>query len=86
MLIKADKTKDTTASGIVLVENWKTLPPTGIVEGIGPDVKNRDMLGKHVIFERYSSIVLPKDGDDEYRFVIEASILGEIPENVTQGV
>lgn len=78
VLIKADKPKDKTASGILIVEDWKTLPPLGTVEAIGPDVKNKDILGKHVMFERYSSIVLPKQGDDEYRFCNEASILAEV--------
>lgn len=82
LLIEVDKVKTQSASGIFIAtdsdEHWKTLPPTGIVRAIGPDVKDTSLLGKRVLFERYSSIVLPKDGDIERRFCNESHILGEL--------
>jgi len=38
VLIKADKPKEATASGILLAETWKTYPHTGEVIAVGPDV------------------------------------------------
>lgn len=61
VLIKADAPKETTTSGIYIVEDWKTLPPTGVVLAIGPNVEDRDLVGKHVLFERYGAITVDKD-------------------------
>ena len=61
VLIKADQPKTETASGILLAEEeWKTLPPTGEVMAIGPEVKAVS-IGDRVMFERYGSIVLEGD-------------------------
>ena len=76
VLIRADKTKEKTASGIYINEDWKTLPPTGEVMAIGPDVKNRDLLGKRVVFERYSAVTL----DDDLKFCNEDHILAILSE------
>jgi len=77
VLIEVDKVADQTKSGILLTaQNWKTLPPVGVVTAIGPDVKDRGLLGKKVIFERYTSIILPQEEDKiDRRFVIEDNIL-----------
>lgn len=77
VLIDVDAVEDKTKSGILLTaQNWKTLPPVGVVTAIGPDVEDKSLLGKRVIFERYSSIILPKDEDKkDRRFVIEENIL-----------
>ena len=77
LLIEADKPKEKTASGILIAEDWKTLPPTGLVKAIGPEVKNKDLLGKRVVFERYSSIKLEGDG----RFCQERHILAVLDES-----
>lgn len=77
VLIDVDKAAEKTSSGILLTaQNWKTLPPTGTITAIGPDVQDRELLGKRVIFERYSSIILPQEEDKkDRRFVIEENIL-----------
>lgn len=77
VLIDVDKAADKTESGILLgAQNWKTLPPVGVITAIGPDVGDKSLLGKRVIFERYSSIILPQDEDKkDRRFVIEENIL-----------
>lgn len=62
MLIEADKAKDKTASGIIIVEDWKTLPPSGIVKAVGPEVTTVK-AGDHVIFERYGAIKVQEDTD-----------------------
>ena len=60
VLIQADKPREKTASGLLLVEEWKTLPPTGTVLAIGPDVKTVK-VGDRVMFGRYGSIILEND-------------------------
>lgn len=77
LLVEADKPKEKTASGILISEDWKTLPPTGTVKAVGPEVKNQDLLGKRVVFERYSSIKL--EGDD--RLCQERHILAVLDES-----
>lgn len=57
LLIKADKARDKTASGLLIQEDWKTLPPLGTVLAVGPDVR-WVAVGDRVMFERYGSIVL----------------------------
>lgn len=74
--ILVDKPKDKTASGIYIVEDWKTLPPTGVVQSQGPDVVG-DWVGKHVLFERYTSVTIDKDS----RFTREINILGEVEDD-----
>lgn len=78
VLIKADAPPEQTKTGIFLTEDWKTLPPIGTVMAIGPDVKDKSLLGKRVVFERYSSIVLPKIDGVDYRFCKEVSLLAEV--------
>ena len=73
VVIRVDKPKETTSSGLYIIEDWKTLPPTGVVESQGPDVIG-DWVGKHVLFERYTSITI----DKEIRLAREESIFGEI--------
>ena len=60
VLIKADKPRKQTKTGILVVEDWKTLPPVGEVLAIGPMVRNIK-VGDRVMFERYSSIILEND-------------------------
>lgn len=73
ILIDVEKPPEKTASGIyvAMAEDWKTLPPTGVVKAIGPEVVDRELVGKRVMFERYSSVVLEKD----QRFCKEIHIL-----------
>lgn len=70
VLVKADQAQKQTESGFYLAENWKTLPLTGIVLAVGPNVttvKKGDKIG----FARYGTVILP---DDE-RLCKEAHIL-----------
>lgn len=77
VLIKVDETKRQTDSGILIKEDWKTLPPTGVVVAIGPHV--RDLaVGDSVVFERYSSITL----DDELRLCKDQHVLAVKHETV----
>lgn len=77
VLIEADRPKEKTSSGIYIAEDWKTLPQTGTVKALGPEVKNQDLLNKHVVFERYASIKL--EGDD--RLCQESHILAILDES-----
>lgn len=70
ILIKADTAETETGSGIIIVQEWKTLPLTGEVIAVGKLVKSCKK-GDRVMFERYGSIVL--DGDD--RICKESHIL-----------
>lgn len=69
--IKADEAAKTTASGIYIVEEWKSLPPTGTVLTVGPEVKTVK-VGDRVQFERYASVILENDE----RLCKESNILG----------
>lgn len=73
VLIKADKPEDKTKSGIYIQQDWKTIPPTGIVEAIGSDVTLVN-VGDEVIFERYGSVILK----DDMRLCKESHILAVI--------
>lgn len=73
VLIKADKPKDKTDSGLFIQQDWKTLPPTGTVLAIGPDVNNVK-TGDKVVFERYASIILENDE----RLCKESHILAKV--------
>lgn len=60
VLVKADAAAKQTDTGFYLVENWKTLPLTGKVLAVGPDVasvKKGDRIG----FARYGTVILPDD-------------------------
>lgn len=60
VLIKADKARDKTASGLLIKEDWKSLPLAGVILAIGPGVTNVE-IGDRVLFERYSSVILEDD-------------------------
>lgn len=57
VLIRVDPPKEKTASGIFIKEDWKSLPPTGVVEAVGPDV-DVVKVGDKVLFGRYASVIL----------------------------
>lgn len=61
LLIKADQVKKQTDNGILISEQWKSLPLTGEVLAVGPEV-TAVQVGDRVGFNRYASIVL--EGDD----------------------
>lgn len=60
VLIKADPVKEKTESGILLKENWKSLPLTGEVIAVGPEVETIKP-GDRVGFTRYASVILEND-------------------------
>lgn len=69
ILIEADKPKEQTKSGIFIVEDWKTLPPMGVVQAVGPDA-DQTLLGKRVIFERYGAVTV----EDDMKLCLESHI------------
>jgi chaperonin GroES len=74
VLIKADEAKKQTASGLLIHEEWQTLPPTGEVLAVGPLVTTVK-AGDRVLFERYAAI-MPKGKDDPERICQESHIMG----------
>lgn len=58
VLIKVDEVKTKTDSGLYIQEDWKSLPLTGEVMEVGPQVAVVKK-GDNVSFERYSSVILP---------------------------
>ena len=68
-----EKTKERTDSGIVIAEDWRTLPLTGKVVSVGPDVTDIKE-GDVVIYNRYSAIRL----EDDSHLTNEKQILGVI--------
>jgi chaperonin GroES len=74
VFIQLDDESNQTASGIYLKKTWDTIPPTGTVTAVGPDVKDVK-VGDHVIFMNYASI----DSDQaDIRIVKEEHVLGVI--------
>lgn len=71
VLIRVDKPQDADQDGIFTQEEWKTLPPTGVVEAVADNVAN--IVGEHVFFERFSAIAVPWDA--ELRLCREEAIL-----------
>lgn len=79
VLIDVDQPKTQTASGFYIQEEWKSLPPTGTVVAVGPDVK-AVKPGHRVVFERYASVILP----DDQRLCQESHIYAIIKEEKTR--
>lgn len=73
ILLEADKPKNQTESGILIAEDWKSLPPTGDVISVGPDVTGINP-GDKVLFNRYGSIII----EGEQRLCQQSHILGVI--------
>lgn len=73
VLIKVDKPKEKTDSGLFIIEEWKTLPQTGEVIAIGPQVKDV-RVGMWVLFERYASVIL----ENNERLCQESHVLAEL--------
>jgi co-chaperonin GroES (HSP10) len=73
VLIQADEAQKQTDSGLLLNEDWKSLPLTGVVKDIGPQVV-AVKSGDKVLFERYGATIL--EGQD--RLVPEKMIFGII--------
>lgn len=71
VLIQADSAKTQTESGIFLHEDWKSLPLTGEILEVGPQV-TQVKKGDRVAFNRYSSIIL----EDDQRICKETQISG----------
>ena len=71
ILIKADKEQTETKSGILIVENWVTLPLTGKVISVGTLVESVKP-GDRVMFERYGSVIL----ENNERICKESHIIG----------
>lgn len=71
ILIEPDKPPEKSAAGLYIVEEWKSLPPSGTVKAVGPEV-TKVKPGDRVIFERYGSIIFNK----ETRLCKESQILG----------
>lgn len=73
VLIRADSAPEQTKSGLYIKEEWKSLPPTGEVLAVGPDVKDVT-VGDRVVFDRYASVILEKD----QRLCLESHILARL--------
>lgn len=71
VLIKADRPKEKTKSGLYIAEEWHSLPLTGIVLELGPQAERIEYVkngraffvkpGDRVMFDRYASIILEGD-------------------------
>ena len=77
VLIQADKPKEKSDIGLFKVEEWKTLPATGVILAVGPQV-TEVKVGERVQFERYASIIL----EDDKRLCKESMIFGVFDEEI----
>lgn len=72
VLVRVDETPETSKGGLLLTENTRRLPNTGVVEAVGPQVNSVE-VGHSVVFLRYASI----DGPEEnIRICKEEQIVG----------
>lgn len=60
ILIIAEKPEEKSKSGLYIKEDWKTVPPLGTVELVGPDVKTVK-AGDRVLYNRYAAEKLEYD-------------------------
>lgn len=75
VLIDADKAPEKIGS-LLVVEDWKSVPPWGTVLEVGPDV-TEVKPGDRVLFERYASIML----EGQERICLERHIYAvEVPD------
>ena len=72
LLIRVDKTPESSKGGIMLTDANRRLPNTGTVEAIGNRVSAAD-VGARVIFLRYSSIDGP---EEDLRICKEEHVVG----------
>jgi len=70
VLIEVDDEKEKQGA-LFVVEEWKSLPPTGTIVEVGPQVVGLK-AGTRVQFERYSSVIL----EDNLRLCKESHIYG----------
>jgi chaperonin GroES len=81
VLIEADTPNNQTQSGLLIQETWKTLPPTGKVLAVGPEVTSVK-TGDKVVFERYGAIMGYLDPNDidvkNHRLCKESHLLAVI--------
>lgn len=76
VLIEVEGPREKSASGILIQEDWKTLPPIGVVKAVGPDAK-LVKIGDKVVFERYASVIME---DKNMRLCQERHILATLNE------
>lgn len=81
VLIDADVPEQTTKGGLIIAEQWKTLPPTGTVVAVGPDVDGIS-AGERVVFSRFGALPAQIDPVDNkqknWRLVRQEHVLGRI--------
>lgn len=61
LLVKVDKPAEQDDKGIFVAEEWRTLPPTGVVTEVAEDV-TFCKVGDRVFFTRYSADRTPWEG------------------------
>lgn len=64
IVVAIDESAKKTASGILIHETWKDLPPTGTVSAVGPDVTHVKP-GDRILFSRYSAVQIGEQFGEE---------------------
>lgn len=62
VLVRVDKPKEQTDSGIFIQEEWVSHRPLGVVEAVADDVLTCK-VGDKVWFERYTAVPHPENDD-----------------------
>jgi co-chaperonin GroES (HSP10) len=57
VVVRADPAPEKSKSGLIVKEEWKSLPPMGEVIAVGPWVE-AVKPGDRVIFDRYASVIM----------------------------
>lgn len=76
LVVKIVQETEKTESGLVLNETPKELSNKGVVEELGPDVKDYLKKGDTVLFNKGAGILY----ESEYRVLHERDVLGKITE------
>ena len=88
VLVRVDEAQDVTPAGIILPEQAKEVPKTGVIDAIGPGTLNfhtgylvrvRLQEGMRVVFSAFAGSDVKVDGE-EFLIVEESEILGVIGE------
>lgn len=79
VLIQADEVKTQTESGLLIHEEWQTVPPTGVILAVGPQVKEVK-VGDKVLFERYGA-TMPYGKEDNRRMCKAGHLLAKLTDD-----
>jgi chaperonin GroES len=77
VVVKKTDLGEKSQGGIVLPESSRADSQEGLVLAIGPDVREREMVGQRIIFNKYSGSDVKVDGE-LYLLIAERDIIAAV--------